>query len=107
MQVKEIKERMLNWASQFSILLFLDSNNYVSAHGSYECLLATGQTDIVSCPVNVQQERKDDLLLQLQKMYDVRKDWIFGHIHSVLLSSAVVAIQDHSHDTGNYRGFPV
>lgn len=65
----EIKERMLDWASQFSILLFLDSNNYQQAHSKYECLLAV---DALTTTANSLEE--------LQHLHDVKKDWLFGHI---------------------------
>jgi para-aminobenzoate synthetase component I len=72
-QAKEIKLRMLNWASQFSILLFLDSNNYSSPHKKYECLLAVGDRAV---ELNV----NEDCLAQLQQVHDEKRDWLFGHI---------------------------
>lgn len=71
-QVKEIKQRMLSWANQFSILLFLDNNSYPSPYSGYECLLATGVAgNLVS---------NKDNLLSLQQLHEARQDWIFGHI---------------------------
>ncbi len=64
------KIRMLNWAKQFSILIFLDSNNYPDTYGSYECLLGAGNT----AGVNISS------LEQLQAWHDRHKDWLFGHI---------------------------
>ncbi len=72
-QVKEIKQRMLNWAKQFSILLFLDNNDYTSARKGYECLLATGVTNSIT-------GNDGDLLNQLQQLHDTKRDWIFGHL---------------------------
>jgi len=69
-QYRDIKYRMLNWAKQFSIFLFLDSNEYRSPYGKYECLLAAGATDILN----------DTSLEALQQFHDRRKDWLFGHI---------------------------
>lgn len=63
---------MLNWANQFSILLFLDSNSYPSAYSGYECLLAAGARDIVPAG--------GDALHTLQQFHDTHKDWLFGHI---------------------------
>jgi len=68
-----MKQRMLNWANQFSILLFLDSNNYSSRYSGYECLLAVGVHD--SLAVN-----KEDGLSLLQQLHDEQRDWLFGHI---------------------------
>jgi para-aminobenzoate synthetase component I len=72
--VKEIKQRMLNWASQFSILLFLDSNNYPSSYAGYECLLAAGAAEIV-------RDDHPDPLFSLQQLHDRKQDWLFGHIN--------------------------
>lgn len=69
-QYKNIKYRMLNWAKQFSISLFLDSNNYQSPYGKYECLLAAGATEILN----------DTSLEALQEFHEIRKEWLFGHI---------------------------
>ncbi len=68
--VEEIKQRMLNWASQFSILLFLDNNNYPSLHNSFECLLAAGASS----------GAYTSSLSSLQHLHETRKDWLFGHI---------------------------
>jgi para-aminobenzoate synthetase component I len=69
-QVKEIKQRMLNWSNRFSILLFLDSNEYPSLHGRYECLL--GVTDNQGDFLNS--------LEAIQHYHDNHKDWLLGHI---------------------------
>lgn len=70
-QYKDIKNRMLNWADQFSILLFLDSNSYQSVYGRYECLLATGA---------IYATDPDITLASLQEYHTQNKDWLFGHI---------------------------
>ena len=72
-QAKEIKQRMLNWAKQFSIFVFLDSNNYPSNYNGYECLLAAGVADTISGD-------EGDLLTSLQDKHNEKKDWFFGHI---------------------------
>lgn len=69
-QAKEIKQRMLKWANQFSILLFLDSNYYPSAYSGYECLLAVGAAAVV----------KGDMLTALMQHHKAKPDWLFGHI---------------------------
>ena len=65
-QATEIKKRMLDWASQFSILLFLDSNDYP---GRYGCLLAVDAMETVN-----------GFLADIQAYHDANKDWLFGHI---------------------------
>ncbi len=75
MQAAEIKTRMLNWATQFSILVYLDSNNYRHAEGDYECLLAV--KDATVGPIG----GSADTLESLQQLHDSHKDWVFGHIN--------------------------
>lgn len=60
---------MLNWAQQFGILLFLDSNRYTTRYGRYECLLAAD-------PVSVHTGS----LETLQTAWSQQHDWLFGHI---------------------------
>lgn len=66
----DIKRRMLNWANQFSILLFLDSNSYDDSYGRYECLLATGD----------EHSDKISSLDELGTAHTDTNDWWFGHI---------------------------
>jgi para-aminobenzoate synthetase component 1 len=77
-QVSEIKQRMLNWSKQFSILLFLDNNDFRSSHTTYECLLAVGLAPVEDNFV----ASKDpvDTFSALQKIHDANSDWLFGHI---------------------------
>ncbi|RYD56373.1 MAG: anthranilate synthase component I family protein [Sphingobacteriales bacterium] len=68
-QYKELKKRMLNWGRPFSILLFLDSNDYRNKYSRYECLLAVGNsTDNCTSLENVWQH------------HNTNRDWLFGHI---------------------------
>jgi len=64
---------MLNWADQFSILLYLDSNEYNDRYPGYEFLLAVGSVSSII-------ENNGDALVQLQSFHDAEKDWLFGHI---------------------------
>lgn len=64
---------MLNWGKQFSILLFLDNNNYPSVYSGYECLLGAGAKTTVSVD-------GPDKLAGLQQFHDTHSDWLFGHI---------------------------
>ena len=72
-QAIAIKQKMLNWAKQFSIFLFLDSNNYKPAYIGYESLLAAGGTDIIN-------DDDGDILLKLKQIHTAKSDWIFGHL---------------------------
>lgn len=70
-QRKNIKQRILYWASQYDILSFLDSNSYGPLYGRYECLVAVGS---MSGCLNAHN------LEELQNLHDNEKDWLFGHI---------------------------
>lgn len=69
-QYHDLKRRMLNWANQFSILLFLDSNSYRDKYSRYECALAIGDHD--------SQGLTD--LATAQRWHTQHQDWLFGHI---------------------------
>ena len=72
-QAAKLKIRMLDWAQQFSIHLFLDNNQYQSPYKGYECLLAAGAVtgaDIAAI----------GSLQALYNGYQQRHDWLFGHI---------------------------
>jgi para-aminobenzoate synthetase component 1 len=62
---------MLNWANQFGILLFLDSNSYQSPYSKYECLLAADAAYITDPTAT---------LVSVQQMHAQQEDWLFGHI---------------------------
>ncbi len=65
---------MLNWAKQFSVLAFLDSNSYASTYSRYECLLAVGAAQMVA-------NDGQDALRQLEEVHNSHPDWMFGHIN--------------------------
>lgn len=69
-QYKILKLKMLNWANRFSILLYLDSNDYESEYSSYECLLgvADDPTFITS-------------LDAIEQWHVANNDWLLGHIN--------------------------
>ena len=68
-QIKELKQRMLNWAQQFSILLLLDSNSYKDKYSRYECLLAAGVAATIDGGIDA-----------VHDAYTNSKDWLFGNI---------------------------
>lgn len=71
--LENIKRRMLLWANQSDILLFLDSNQYTHTVGTYECICAVGA---------VEQIMEDDgNLTQLNQHFELNKDWLFGNIN--------------------------
>lgn len=67
-----IKTRMLNWSQRFSILVFLDSNNYRDPYSRFECLGGFGTGHVVT-------ER--DGMEGASAFHEEHKDWLFGHIN--------------------------
>lgn len=70
-QYETIKQRMLNWSKQFSILLFLDSNGNRDKYSRYDCLLGIGM-----------HHAKDiSSLKDLYQFHGANSDWLLGHIN--------------------------
>ncbi len=65
-----LKMKMLNWASRFSIHLFLDSNNYASPLGRYELMLAAGVAEGATART----------LDEVAALHQQHKSWLFGHL---------------------------
>ncbi len=72
-QRREIKDKMLSWASRFGICLFLDSNEYPDKYGRYECLIAAGAAHLITAS-------DAQAFATLQQGHDEHKDWLFGHL---------------------------
>lgn len=70
-QKETIQLKMLNWASQFGIFLFLDSNGYYDRHRRHSCLLAAGATEVV---------QYSDAKPDFHRIARENGDWWFGHI---------------------------
>lgn len=69
----EIKDKMLKWASRFSIFCMLDNNGYTSPYHSEECLLAAGAEDSFQLSPGCSLE-------ELNAFIGQNKDWLFGHL---------------------------
>jgi len=70
-QYELIKQRMLNWSKQFSILLFLDSNGNRNKYSRYDCLLGVG----------MHNTKPLSSLEDLHQFHTTNKDWLLGHIN--------------------------
>jgi para-aminobenzoate synthetase component 1 len=93
-ELDSIKRRILHWASQSSILLFLDNNQYQIPKGKYECLLGLGA---------IRQYKIEDgdfskLILDQQ----TNKDWLFGHLNYDFKNQLENLVSHHA----NYFLFP-
>ncbi|MEO6583945.1 MAG: anthranilate synthase component I family protein [Ferruginibacter sp.] len=63
---------MLHWAARYNIFCFLDDQGYAGKHNSFDCVLAAGATR----SINVSGK---DAFTSLQKFYDLKPSWLFGH----------------------------
>lgn len=64
---------MLNWANQFGICCFLDSNAYDFKHSSYECVAGVGAINSITA-------RAGNALQQLKIFQQQHNGWLFGHL---------------------------
>lgn len=64
---------MLNWANRFSIFCFLDNNEYNFQSPAFDCILAIGCRRYV-------QPTAGNAYASIQKFYDDKPSWIFGHL---------------------------
>jgi para-aminobenzoate synthetase component 1 len=76
---KQLKEKVLNWASQFSTFCFLDNHQYRISPHTNECLLAAGVKRKIKCSAGT-------ALTQLQQFIEDCNEkakaptWLFGHL---------------------------
>lgn len=64
---------MLQWSQQFREVVFLDSNSYPQAYGSYDCLLAVDALTSISTDFAGAFEA-------LQQYQQITGDWLFGYL---------------------------
>ncbi len=72
-QPEKFKSQLLNWAQQFDVFIWLDSNNYHQKYSSYDVVLA----------VEVHQNIKCDCSKSFEKLKAFQKntnDYIFGYL---------------------------
>ena len=72
--LKIFREKLLIWSNTFSTSTFLNSNNYNTDIGKYECICAS--EIFTSTPFTIK-----DSTLKLQNYIDKVNDWIFGYIN--------------------------
>lgn len=70
---EEAKEKVLNWAQQFSTFCFLDNHLYQLEHHSAECLLAAGEKRVFRASAA-------EALAGLDAFIGQRPSWLFGHL---------------------------
>ncbi|HLF46869.1 MAG TPA: hypothetical protein VI548_10620, partial [Chitinophagaceae bacterium] len=70
---KDLKQKMLIWANQFSIFCFLDNHHYQIGPHSLECILAAGAKKVF-------KGEPGTALQELQKFINSKPGWLFGHL---------------------------
>ncbi len=73
-QLEDVKLRLLNWASQFSNFLYLDSCNYTDKYSNFDCIVGIG----CSKAFEATDAKALDHIYQWHKE---NKDWLFGNIN--------------------------
>ena len=91
--LKIFREKLLIWSNSFSTSTFLNSNNYNTNIGQYECICAT---DIfTSTPFTLK-----DSTLKLQNYIDKVNDWVFGYINYDL-KNEIESLESNNFDNFN------
>jgi para-aminobenzoate synthetase component 1 len=90
--ISDFKNKMLNWANQFSIFCLLDNQQYHFEQPAFECLLAAGSKKNIECSY-------ENAFEQLRAFYALQKgEWLFGHL-GYDLKNAVEKLQSNNSDT--------
>lgn len=84
------KQKLLQWAQQFDVITWLDSNNYHQKYGSYDAVLAVGAHTKITCNC----ENAFDKLKIFQKKTN---DYIFGYL-SYDLKNDLENLSSDNHD---------
>ncbi|HFC00123.1 MAG TPA: anthranilate synthase component I family protein, partial [Phaeodactylibacter sp.] len=87
------KKKAFAWASDYDVVCYLDSNEHQSKYSTYEGLLGVGAAQQI-----MPAEQKGDSFSQIKKLYEAKKDWLFGFLTYDLKNE----IEDLSSD--NYDG---
>lgn len=73
-QLATIKQKALQWASQFSYCCYLDNNQYTSYHyQTYACIIAVGQHKVLQCNAGNGFE-------QVKQLWEKERSWLFGYL---------------------------
>ena len=84
-----LKEKMLNWASQFNICSFLDNHRYHFGHHTYECLAGIGALHTLAASAG-------NALSQLDLFRQEHPGWLFGHLGYDLGEETIPHATEHS-----------
>lgn len=71
--IAEFKKRLLQWAQQFEIAVWLDSNNYDQKYSNFEAVLAVDAVSKI-------ETSSENAFSQLKKYQSEVNDYIFGYL---------------------------
>ncbi|HEY2720778.1 MAG TPA: anthranilate synthase component I family protein [Chitinophagaceae bacterium] len=71
--LKQVKDKVLNWANRFSTFCFLDNHQYNLRSHSLECIAAVGVIDSIEAGAG-------NSLQRLQQFLNADRRWLFGHL---------------------------
>ena len=75
--LKVLKQKVLNWANRFSTFCFLDNHHYQIEPHTQECLLAVGRNKFIESKAGEALEKLDRFI---SPGGDFRPRWLFGHL---------------------------
>ncbi len=87
---KLLKQQLINWGQQFREVIFLDSNDYLQEHSSYDCILAVDA--FTSIKTDYHNAFED-----LKQYQQTTRDWLFGYL-SYDLKNDVEELQSNNFD---------
>ncbi|TKC04615.1 anthranilate synthase component I family protein [Pedobacter polaris] len=84
-----LKQKTLQWASNFDVYCCLDSNNYKDIYSNYDCLVAIGAKQELTTNYG-------NAFADLKSFYEDHKDWMFGLLSYELKNELEDLITNHS-----------
>ncbi len=94
--INKFKRQVLEWADKnFQTVIYCDNNSYKGyAHQTYEALIACGSQDTLCL-------NSGDAFSGLKKVFDSKKDWIFGYL-GYDLKNEIEDLSSQNHDGLNF-----
>jgi para-aminobenzoate synthetase component 1 len=93
--ISHFKQKALNWANQFEVCCFLDSNDYKDAYSAYDFIIAAGADAELKCSAGNSFD-------QLKSFYITHKQWVFGFFSYDLKNET----EDLNSSHPDHLGFP-
>ncbi|WP_199136412.1 anthranilate synthase component I family protein [Pedobacter sp. ASV12] len=85
------KQKAKQWAMNFDVCCYLDSNQYTDPYAQYDCLIAIGQQHQLKANAGT-------AFAQLRSFYEQHRDWLFGLFSYELKNEVEHLTSSHSDD---------